>query len=386
MRTKFAIFAILTVFVLNAAAVPEMDKLKGIYEKELARLKSESQAEKLRLPQDHIAAMRELERTYQQSGELKSLLAVRGERERFIGNPSITAIVPVTTPDHLRTLQQSYIEQYKSLSSDRKTKIGDLREKYIRALENLQKDLTRQGKIESALAVMKEIESEQDSFEGGDNAADSGGAVISPDLIAKPRSTTLDIDALNELLHGEVRRWNSYSRQITITYDFSEPEQMEDWKGGELDELRGLLVCERTVAWVRPQFLKILEVGHDAFFDEEHEHLAGLVIGNSIQAHLTGGTVLEAKLFQTSEQHPLTRFVEAGSPSIRVHRSELTIQNGRVEWTVDRTRARRAILQVPIRYPTYVGVGHMGSRSAYDNITITGILSKEYEAYLKQQL
>jgi hypothetical protein len=130
----------------------------------------------------------------------------------------------------------------------------------------------------------------------------------------------------------------------------------------------------------------VSEIKYDAFFDEENEHRAGMIVGSSLQAHLIGGTVLEAKLFQTSEEHPLTRFVENGSPSIRVHRSELLIQNGRVEWTVDRTRARRALLQVPIRYPTYIGVGYMGSKSAYDNITITGILSKEYEAYLKQQL
>jgi hypothetical protein len=61
-------------------------------------------------------------------------------------------------------------------------------------------------------------------------------------------------------------------------------------------------------------------------------------------------------------------------------------QSGRIEWSVDRTRVRRSSLEAPIRYPTYVGFGHMGATSGYDNITITGILSKEYIAYLMQQL
>jgi hypothetical protein len=371
---------------LSARAVPEAERLKSIYEKQLSRLTSEAQAELLRAPQDHIAAMRELEMSYQQSGELKSLLAVRNERERFIGNPRADAIVPATTPDRLRTLQEAYISRGREISEKRTIDVRDLRSKYLQALENLQKSLTRQGKIESALVVMNEVEAlKRETSENGN----TGGGGHDPQRVDSnsPRmsSDALDLAALGELLNGKVTRWNSYSRQITITYDFSSAQQIEDWKGGTLDTTRGVLVCTRTVAWVRPQFLQVLEIGYDVLFDG-YELMAGMTLGNSLQAHLIGGDALQAKLFQSSEEHPICDFTEANGVSQRVHRSELMFQSGRIEWSVDRTRVRRSSLEAPIRYPTYVGFGHMGATSGYDNITITGILSKEYIAYLMQQL
>ena len=384
MKTRFFALLLTTICALNALAVPEMEKLKNIYQSELSRLKTEAQGERLRLPQEHIAAMRELELMYQNDGELKPLLAVRGERERFISDPSVSAIVPVSSPKRLRSLQQTYIERYSGLSRERKTKLKELKDRYLQALEKLQKDLTRQGDIESALAVMNE----RDSYDSGadEGTSDSAADVPLPTSALTPRSTTLDVNALNMLLHGQVVRWNSYSRQITISYDFSDARQMEDWKGGRMDAVRGMLVCDRTVAWMRPQLLEVEEAKYDALLDGDEDR-AGMVVGNSLQAHLIARTgIVEAKLFQTSEEHPLTRFTESREPSASVHHSELTIQNRSIEWTVDQGRSRKAILQVAIPYPTYVGFGHMGSVSAYDNITITGILSKEYEAYLRQQL
>jgi len=384
---KTSCFALLfaLIFVWSASAVPEMDNLKTIYKAELARLRTETQGERLRMPQEHIAALKDLEMTYQQSGELKALLAVRKERERFIRDPSVPAIVLVSTPAKLRSLQQSYIERYNGLSSEQESKIDDLTEKYLRALEKLQKDLTRQGKIESALAVMNEIESpESDPVEDPTDTVDPAPSPVASRPI--PPSTSLDINTLSTLLFGRVLRWNSPTRQITIVYDFSDASQMTDWKGGRLDALRGMLVCDRTVSWARLQMLQISEIKYDAFFDGD-DYRAGLVVGNALQAHLVGGDdALEAKLFQTSEQHPVISFAESGSTSARVHHSEFSVRDNRIDWSVDRGRKRTAVLQTPIRYPTYFGFGHMGAVSAYDNITVTGILSKEYEAYLKQQL
>ena len=390
MKRSCFVLVLILVSAWSALAVPEMDKLKGIYQAELARLRTETRGERLRMPQEHIAALKDLEMSYQKSGELKSLLAVRSERQRFISDPSVPAIVLVRVPDRLRSLQQSYIERYNGLSSAQETSIDDLRDKYLRALEKLQKDLTRQGKIESALAVMNEIESpesEPTDDEAAGATTDTTSSVPPPVVTPKPsRPAVLDIEALNTLLHGRVVRWNSYSRQITISYDFSDGAQMEDWKGGRLDALRGMLVCDRTVSWARLQMLEISEIKYDAFFDGD-EYRAGLVIGTGLQAHLIGSDdSLEAKLFQTSEEHPVVRFTETGSTSARVHHGEFSLNDNRVEWSVDRGRTRSAQLQVPVRYPTYFGFGHMGAVSAYDNIIVTGILSKEYEAYLKQQL
>jgi hypothetical protein len=384
MKIRYFVLLLTAVCALNALAVPEMEKLKSIYQGELTRLKAEAQGERLRLPQEHIAAMRELELMYQNDGELKPLLAVRGERERFISDPSVSAITPVSSPERLRSLQLAYIKRYSGLARERETKLKELKDRYLQALEKLQKDLTRQGSIESALAVMNERESHESGAD--EDASESAATVPLATAAVTPRSTTLDINALNTLLHGEVVRWNSHTRQITISYDFSDAQQMEDWKGGRMDAVRGMLVCDRTVAWMRPQMLKVVEVEYDALLDGD-EDSAGMVVGNSLQAHLIARTgIVEAKLFQTSEEHPLNRFTESRGPSVSVHHSVLTIEDNSIDWAVDQGRSRKALLQVPIPYPTYVGFGHMGSVSAYDNITVTGVLSNEYEAYLRQQL
>ena len=386
MKTRRLLLLLWISFALTGLAVPETDKLTRIYKNELSRLASEYQAERIHAPQDHVAAMRALESGYQQSGELKSLLAVRKERKRFVGNPSPSKMKLVSTPAHLRAIQEAYISQSQSISGDHKRKTSELKAKYLQAMENLKKDLTRQGKIQSALAVMNEIEAVNSGQGDVDSHAVSG--VVSP-TPTRPNSYSsgdiLDIEALGKRLHGEVMRWNSHSRQITIRYDFSDAEQIQNWKGGEWDQTHSALVCTRTVAWAKTHFLLVQEIEINALFEGSEQH-AGIVIGDSLQAHLTNGDALQATLFQTSKEYPLSSFTVSNGKNLTMHHCKLALKSGRIEWSVDNSRIRRAILESQIRYPTYVGFGHMGATSAYDNITITGILSKEYVDYLKKQL
>ena len=62
--TIIAIFISLTISLV-ASTVPELDRYKGIYEKELKRLTTTSQTQRLHVPQDHIQSMRALELEYQ---------------------------------------------------------------------------------------------------------------------------------------------------------------------------------------------------------------------------------------------------------------------------------------------------------------------------------
>ena len=384
MKFMNTLVLVLLSVALTGLAVPESDKLIGIYKKELTRFASQYQSDRLRAPQDHVAAMRNLETRYQQSGELKSLLAVREERERFVANPSASGMQLVTTPSGLRRLQESYVSKNAALHADYATKKETLRTKFLHAMENLQKELTRQGKIQAALSVMKEIEG-VDSIGSQGNSEGTTSAPGPAPSPARRWGSILDADALGEILHGKIARWNSRSRQITILYDFSDAQQMGDWQGGEFDKTRGILRCEKTVAWAREHFSVILEVHCDMIYDGDSKR-AGMVVGQALQAHLAGDDPLAATLFQTSKQHPISNFTRTNAGGTTSHRSEMIFQNGSVEWSVDKSRTRRAILQVPIPYPTYVGFGHMRAASGYDNISITGILSKKYVAHLKQQL
>ncbi len=362
-----------------SAGVSEMEKLKRIYEQQLNSFAMESRGERLRLPKDHIAAMRELENRFQQSGELKELLAVRSERERFIGNPSIEAISPVFFPSQLRVLQEAYIKNYNSVSEKLENKTSDLREKYIRALTNLQKELTKKGKIESALVVMKEIEKTINSAPSTGNTA-AAGSDFQPINNQGANGTV----GFEDLIKGKVIRWNSYTREITIEYDFSDENQMDDWKGGKWNSLKRAIECDRTVAWARPQFEEITFIACDSSF-EDSNYKSGIVVGNDLQAHISGGSILQGKLFQSVEDHHVINFTEPGSPSKQGHRSEIRINGNSVELRLDQARTRRGMLETPIRYPTYIGFGVMDASSSYNNITITGILSETYVSYLKRQ-
>lgn len=379
-------FAIITIFIsivlpLLATSVPELDRYKSIYQKEIKRLKKTSQSQRLHIPQNHIKAMRALELEYQNSGDLKNLLAVRKERERFIGDPRVNSMTPVTDPSKLRALQKFYIANYSSITETRTREIDNLKEGYISRLKKLQTTLTKQGKINEALVVMSEIESSDsidDSFTGGITPY-----AISP--TSNQPSKTLNIDTLGTLLHGKITRWNSYNNQITVEYDFSDNDQMLDWKGGEINDLKNTLDCNNTVAWFKLQMEEISQIECDMSL-KRSGHNAGIVIGKSLTAIITSGRPTMAKVYQSSPYNPILVVRDIEKISGNKYHSVLTINSKQVGWSINKGLTRHGIINNSIVYPTFIGVGEMTSLSSYCNISITGILSKKQVELLKQQL
>ncbi len=384
---KNKIFATTTIYAslalsLIASSVPELDRNKSIFLKELGRLKATSQTQRLHVPQNHIKSMRALEREYQEDGDLKNLLAVRKERERFIGDPRVDAITPVVTPTKLRALQESYINNYDSITESRTQEIEELQEKYIAALKKLQTKLTKQGKIDEALVVMSEIESSDSS----DDAFSSGEFTpYATDQASDQPPKTLNIDTLGELIHGEVTRWSSYNNQITIHYDFTDNEQMLDWQGGEINELNNTLECENTVTWLKLQMKSISKIECDMSF-KKSGHNSGVVIGKSLTALITSGRPTTAKVFQTSPQNPIFVIRDIENYAGNRYNSVIKLDSKQVSWSINKGLPRRGIMHNPIPYPTFVGFGHMLSSSSYGKISITGILSEKQLQRFKQQL
>jgi hypothetical protein len=70
MKTPALILCCLLYSISAVAAVPEMEKLKAIYNTQMKRIASDYQGERLRAPQEHTSSMRELESSYQKSGDL----------------------------------------------------------------------------------------------------------------------------------------------------------------------------------------------------------------------------------------------------------------------------------------------------------------------------
>ena len=381
----FAVFVGISANLIAAdSGVPELDRLKGIYQQELKRLQSQRCTQHLHVPQDHIKAMRKLEMEFQQSGELRNLLAVRKERKRFIGDPRIDAIIPVSSPAELRKLQQAYIANYNVIKNKRAKEAADTKEKYIIILKKLQKKLTRQGKIESALAVMNEIEAEES---GGSTTASSTGSSFAPhEFTPTPtKSNEIEIETLKELLHGEVLRWNSYNKEITIKYDFNDENQMQDWKGGEWDGLSNILNCRLTVAWLKIQMSEIKRVECDMFFHNSPRS-AGLAIGNSLTAMIEEDRTIDGKIYQTSSEDAAVKIVNIENAYGQPYHNVISINDRQVSWKINGGRMRHGTLQEGILYPSFIGFGRMNSESSYNNVTITGILSKKQIERLKKQM
>jgi len=381
----FAVFIGISVNLIAAdSGVSELDRLKGIYQQELKRLQSQSRTQRLHAPQDHIKAMRKLEMKFQQSGELRNLLAVRKERERFIGDPRIDAISPVSSPPELRKLQQTYVSSYNTIREKRTREASDTKEKYIIILKKLQKKLTQQGKIESALTVMNEIEAEESGV--STTAPSTGSSFDSNEFSSEPtKSSEIEIESLKELLHGEILRWNSYNKEITIKYDFSDENQMQDWKGGEWDGLSDVLNCRLTVAWLKIQMSEIRRIECDMFF-QNSPHSAGLVIGNSMTAMIKEGRTIDGKIYQTSSEDAAVKIVNIENSYGQPYRNVISINDRQISWKVNGGRLRHGTLQDSIIYPTFIGFGSMSSESSYNNVTITGILSKKQIERLKKQM
>lgn len=381
--TLIIIFAGLT-HIAVASSVPALDRYKSIYLKEVARLKLTSQAQKLHAPQEHIKAMRALEQEFQEKGDLKNLLAVRKERKRFISDPRVDAIIPVVTPAQLRALQKSYIKNYESIKESRNQEISQLKEKYLGALKKLQTNLTKQGKIDEALIVMNEIQSsKKDSDDSASGSSDFTpyAAVPTTSNLAK----TLDIDTLSELIHGKVTRWSSYNNQITVRYDFIDDKQMQDWKGGKINESNHTLECDNTIAWCVLQMKSISKIECDMSFKKSDQN-SGVVIGKSLTALITSGRPTIARVYQTTPSYPVLVVRDIENYAGNRYHSVITLDSKQVSWSINMGLPRRGIMHQPIAFPTFVGFGNMTSSSAYSNISITGILSDRQIERLKQQL
>lgn len=101
-------------------------------------------------------ALARLQKSYSKEGNLDSLLAVKRESEKFAESPVIPSAPDGKALDRVQSLQAALIRKAAEAKRRRSTSLIALTDLYDDALEDMQKDLTRQHKIEDALAVKEE--------------------------------------------------------------------------------------------------------------------------------------------------------------------------------------------------------------------------------------
>jgi len=140
-----------------AAAAEEEPALlrtyRDTYETELAKIEKDVAEGTKAIPANYKRSLETLGARLQKSADLDGLLAVRTESERFGKEKDVPETALVEAPAALRELQEGYRSARERVEVDKARRIVDLTDKYLAALQRMQDELTRGGKIEEAVTV-----------------------------------------------------------------------------------------------------------------------------------------------------------------------------------------------------------------------------------------
>ena len=133
-------------------------QLKGRYEARLAELDQARDKAIADAPARYRLFLQNLEKQFIDQGDLKGVLAVRAETNRFAKAATVTTNDLVVVPDALLLMQKYFMEAPATAERSRLKGRDELNRSYLKALELLKVDLTKKARIEEAVVVAAEIE------------------------------------------------------------------------------------------------------------------------------------------------------------------------------------------------------------------------------------
>ena len=157
-KSGFAVGGLLLLASLACAAEREIASLKScktVYEEAAARIEQEVAETQKGDCARYLASLDKAVGALKKAGNLDALLAVRAEKSRFVKGepiPEDEALPPFIVEGLSRYLEQA--RENKRAADKRRVLLFD---QYIRRLKQLVVELTREDKIEEALAVKGEI-------------------------------------------------------------------------------------------------------------------------------------------------------------------------------------------------------------------------------------
>ena len=148
----------------DAVGVPEIRRTLDILLDEIKKLAVEQSDRERRLQAGYRAQLAALRKTMQEAGDLDNVLAMDAETRRFDAAlasggdafeevPEMPNKALVQTPAQLRTLQEGFKRQRQASIARHKNDAAALTQRFVTRLEEFQREFTRVGKIETALAV-----------------------------------------------------------------------------------------------------------------------------------------------------------------------------------------------------------------------------------------
>jgi hypothetical protein len=151
--------------ITPAVGAPNLDDCKTSYTKMLQEIETESLGNLMSYPDEYLNAVETMAQAFQQKGDLEGWQAVTAEKNRFAIARTVSERDLVKEPNALRKMQLHYRESVKRTKLIRAKKIVAMTTRYIQTLENMQKKLTVDGKIEEALRVKTELQRVETSGE-----------------------------------------------------------------------------------------------------------------------------------------------------------------------------------------------------------------------------
>lgn len=148
-------------FLIAAPVDPltnELSRIQGVYATALVAIDVKYQALLTNVPTQYFQGLDKLEKGYQQKGEFKSVMAIRVERDKVNSEFITVSSDSDTDPKELKDLKVK-VRVLPSQISEQKSKEQEaLAATYFARLEELQRDLTKAGRITHAAAVQAELD------------------------------------------------------------------------------------------------------------------------------------------------------------------------------------------------------------------------------------
>ncbi len=168
MRIPFKVVAVCAVaclYLLSAGAT-DLNTFKELYQKNAEQTLQGAQPKFAGLQQQYRKSLEALKAQAQGQGDLKTTMAAVAELERFLKAKSMPSEPDGATLPVIQSFQSDYVRQYNRLEQEMTAELATLTLKYGQALDRFQKELTKAGKLEAALAVQPELDKAQTALKG----------------------------------------------------------------------------------------------------------------------------------------------------------------------------------------------------------------------------
>jgi len=214
-RVLFILFSLpaLLLAAPSVEATNDLTRAQGIYKSALTRIEMKYIALKTNAPIQYLQSLDTLEKTYQQNGDFKSVMAVRTEKEQFNRDLNTPRQDVDGDPMELKKVKAKMRAAPVELEAQKKKENGALVAAYLSRLEAIQRDATRRGSFTLAAEVQTEIDKARATDNTVVPSVTPTMSSVPPDLQLTSRTPPV----VKSNVPGQVIPWKDVSGRIWVT-------------------------------------------------------------------------------------------------------------------------------------------------------------------------